>query len=116
MLAAGILLLVGIRRRQRLRAATPRSRIPEPRPEVVETELLLRRIEPGERGPRVDVACRSAAFHLIGSGVQIVVVQVSPDGEIALDAVGRPHPAGAVDRAGRQRVAPAGRHPRRVAR
>ena len=50
MLAAGILMLVGVRRRQRLRAATPRSRVPEPRPEVVETELLLRRIEPGERG------------------------------------------------------------------
>ena len=88
MLAAGILILVGVRRRQRLRAATPRSRIPEPRPEVVETELLLRRIEPGERGPRIDVACRSAAFHLIGTGVQIVVVQVSPDGEIALTLSG----------------------------
>ncbi|MET0663399.1 MAG: LysM peptidoglycan-binding domain-containing protein, partial [Ilumatobacteraceae bacterium] len=88
MLAAGILVLVGVRRRQRLRAATPRSRIPEPRPEVVETELLLRRIEPGERGPRVDVACRSAAFYLIGTGVQIVVVQVSPDGEIALTLSG----------------------------
>ena len=88
MLAAGILMLVGVRRRQRLRAATPRSRIPEPRPEVVETELLLRRIEPGERGPRIDVACRSAAFHLIGTGVQIVVVQVSPDGEIALTLSG----------------------------
>ena len=88
MLAAGILVLVGVRRRQRLRAATPRSRIPEPRPEVVETELLLRRIEPGERGPRIDVACRSAAFHLIDTGVQIVVVQVSPDGEIALTLSG----------------------------
>ena len=88
MLAAGILMLVGVRRRQRLRAATPRSRVPEPRPEVVETELLLRRIEPGERGPRIDVACRSAAFHLIGTGVQIAVVQVSPDGEIALTLSG----------------------------
>ena len=88
MLAAGILMLVGVRRRQRLRAATPRSRVPEPRPEVVETELLLRRIEPGERGPRIDVACRSAAFHLIGTGAQIVVVQVSPDGEIALTLSG----------------------------
>ena len=81
-------MLVGVRRRQRLRAATPRSRIPEPRPEVVETELLLRRIEPGERGPRLDVACRSAAFHLIGTGVQIVVVQVSPEGEVALTLSG----------------------------
>ena len=49
MLAAGILALVGVRRRQRLRAARPRSRVPEPRPDVVETELLLRRIDAGER-------------------------------------------------------------------
>ncbi len=88
MLAAGILMLVGVRRRQRLRAATPRSRVPEPRPDVVDTELLLRRIDPGERAARIDVACRSAAFALVDTEVQIVVVQVSPDGEIDLTLSG----------------------------
>ena len=88
MLAAGILLLVGVRRRQRLRAATPRSRVPEPRPEVVDTELLLRRIDPGERAVRIDVACRSAAFALVDTDVQIVVVQVSADGDVVLSLSG----------------------------
>ncbi len=88
MLAAGILALVGVRRRQRLRAARPRSRVPEPRPDVIETELLLRRIDPGERGARIDVACRSAAFALIDTDVQIVVVQASPEGDVVLTLSG----------------------------
>ena len=88
MLAAGILMLVGVRRRQRLRAATPRSRVPEPRREVVDTELLLRRIDPGERAARIDVACRSAASALVDTDVQIVAMQVSPEGEIALTLSG----------------------------
>ena len=89
MLAAGILALVGVRRRQRLRAARPRSRVPEPRPDLVETERLLRRIDAGERATRIDVACRAAAFELIDTGVQIVVAQVSAEGEIVLTLSGR---------------------------
>jgi hypothetical protein len=84
MLAAGVLALVGVRRRQRLRAARPRSRVPEPRPEVIDTERMLRRIEPGERAARVDVACRAAARALVGSGVQIAMVRVTPESAVTL--------------------------------
>ncbi len=84
LLAAGVLALVGVRRRQRLRAAMPRHRVPEPRPEVVETERRLRAIDAGERALRVDVACRAAAWSLIGTGSQIGWVEVTPDGDVGL--------------------------------
>jgi LysM repeat protein len=60
LLAAGILALVGVRRRQRLRAARPRHRVPPPRPDVTATERRLRTIDAGERALRADVACRAA--------------------------------------------------------
>ena len=47
LLAAGVLALVGVRRRQRLRAAMPRHRVPEPRAEVALTERKLRTIDAG---------------------------------------------------------------------
>ena len=84
LLAAGVLALVGVRRRQRLRASTPRHRVPEPRPEVVDTERRLRALDAGERELRVDVACRAAACALVGSGVQIGWVVVSADGGVGL--------------------------------
>ncbi len=84
LLAAGVLALVGVRRRQRLRAAMPRHRVPEPRPEAVETERRLRAIDAGERALRVDVACRAAAWSLIGTGAQIGWVEVTPDGDVGL--------------------------------
>ncbi len=84
LLAAGVLALVGVRRRQRLRAAMPRHRVPEPRPEAVETERRLRAIDAGERALRVDVACRAAAWSLIGTAAQIGWVTVTPDGHVGL--------------------------------
>jgi hypothetical protein len=84
LLAAGVLALVGVRRRQRLRAAMPRHRVPEPRAEVARTERKLRTIDAGERVLRVDVACRAAARSLIGSAGQIGWVEVSPDGDLQL--------------------------------
>jgi hypothetical protein len=88
LLAAGILALVGVRRRQRLRAAMPRHRVPEPRPEAARTERRLRTVDAGERVLRADVACRAAARSLIGTGSQIGWIQVSPDGglEVRLTA------------------------------
>jgi hypothetical protein len=88
LLAAGILALVGVRRRQRLRAAMPRHRVPEPRPEAARTERKLRTVDAGERVLRADVACRAAARSLIGTGSQIGWIQVSPDGglEVRLTA------------------------------
>ena len=84
LLAAGVLALVGVRRRRRLRAAMPRHRVPEPRPEAVETERRLRAVDAGERALRVDVACRAAAWSLIGTGAQIGWVEVTPDGDVGL--------------------------------
>jgi len=84
LLAAGILALVGVRRRQRLRAAMPRHRVPEPRPEVARTERRLRTIDAGERVMSVDVACRAAARSLIDTGSQIGWIEVSPDGDLEL--------------------------------
>jgi hypothetical protein len=84
LLAAGILALVGVRRRQRLRAAMPRHRVPEPRAEVAHTERKLRTIDAGERILRADVACRAAARSLIHTGSQIGWIEVSPDGDLEL--------------------------------
>jgi hypothetical protein len=84
LLAAGILALVAVRRRQRLRAAAPRHRVPDPRPDLVATERRLRAIDAGERALRVDVASRAAAAALVGSGVQIGWVEVTPDGDVDL--------------------------------
>ena len=84
LLAAGVLALVGVRRRRRLRASMPRHRVPEPRPEVVDTEKRLRALDAGQRELRVDVACRAAACALIGSGAQIGWVVVSADGGVGL--------------------------------
>ena len=84
LVAAGVLALVGVRRRQRLRAALPRHRVPEPRSEVARAERRLRTIDAGERVLRADVACRAAARSLIDSGSQIGWVEVSPDGDLWL--------------------------------
>ncbi len=84
LLAAGVLALVGVRRRQRLRAAMPRHRVPEPRAEVARTERRLRTIDAGERVLRADVACRAAARTLIDTGSQIGWIDVSPDGDLEL--------------------------------
>lgn len=84
LLAAGVLALVGVRRRRRLRAAMPRHRVPEPRENVALTERTLRTIDAGERVLRADVACRAAARSLIGTGSQIGWVEISPDGDLDL--------------------------------
>jgi nucleoid-associated protein YgaU len=84
LLAAGVLALVGVRRRRRLRAAMPRHRVPEPHGDVARTERTLRTIDAGERVMRADVACRAAARSLIGIHSQIGWVEVSPDGDLDL--------------------------------
>jgi hypothetical protein len=84
LLAAGVLALVGVRRRRRLRAAMPRHRVPEPREDIARTERTLRTIDAGERVLRTDVACRAAARSLIGASSQIGWVEISPDGDLDL--------------------------------
>ena len=95
LLAAGVLALIGVRRRRRLRAATPRHRVPEPRPGIVDGERRLRAVDPGERGLRIDVACRAAASELIGTGVRIGWIETTADGDVTLrltDAAELPAP------------------------
>ena len=84
LLAGGILALVAVRRRQRLRAAMPRSRVPQPPEGVVATERRLRTIDAGERATRIDVACRAAANKLIETDSQIGWVRASAEGDVEL--------------------------------
>jgi LysM repeat protein len=84
LLAAGILAVVGVRRRRRLRAARPRHRMPEPRAEVMATERRLRAIDPGGRAVRVDIGVRAAAATLVDTGAQIGWIRVSTDGDVTL--------------------------------
>ena len=84
LVAAGILALVGVRRRQRLRSAMPRTRVPEPLEDVVATERALRRTDAAERAARLDVACRAVAHALIDTGAQIGWVTMSPDAAISI--------------------------------
>lgn len=88
LLAAGVLTLVGVRRRRALRAALPHARVPTPSPEVVATERRLRTIDAGERGARVDIAARAAAHHIAETGVQIGIVRAAPDGELTIHFTG----------------------------
>lgn len=84
LLAVGVLALVGVRRRQRLRGAGPRTRVPEPPPSVVTTERGLRSIDAGERATRIDVAIRAAARSLIDTDAQIGLLLVDQDGGVEL--------------------------------
>jgi hypothetical protein len=84
LLAAGIVTLVGVHRRRRLRAALPRARVPPPRSDVMATERRLRQVGGGERAARLDVAVRAAAHALIGTGARIDAVLVAADGAMDL--------------------------------
>ena len=88
LVAAGVLTLVGVRRRRALRAALPHTRVPPPPPEVAVIERRLRMIDPGERAARIDVAVRAAAHHLADSNVQIGLVSVAKDGALTLRLTG----------------------------
>jgi hypothetical protein len=76
--------LVAVRRRQRLRRAGPRTRVPEPPTGVVTTERRLRSIDAGERSTRIDVAIRAAAQSLIDTDAQVGVLLVDQDGGVEL--------------------------------
>jgi hypothetical protein len=91
MLTAGVLALLAARRRIRLRAAEPRARVPEPPPDVVATERLLRTVDAGERLLRVDIAVRAAAATLAGTldgTSRIAVVRAGSDGDVELTLTG----------------------------
>ncbi|MGB3734386.1 MAG: LysM domain-containing protein, partial [Ilumatobacter sp.] len=82
LLAAGVLTLVGVRRRRALRAALPHARVPTPAPEIASTERRLRTIDSGERAARVDIAVRAIAHRIAGTATQVGTIRIAPDGEL----------------------------------
>lgn len=84
MLSAGVLTLLGVRRRRRMRQAPANSRLPEPQPTIVRAERALRTVDAGERFARVDIAIRAAALSLVGQGARVVAVAAGPDGDVEL--------------------------------
>ncbi len=84
LLSAGVLALVGARRRLRLRSSHPRARVPESPPEAIAAERKLRAIDAGERLLRVDIAVRAAAASLVEGPARIAVVMVGADGAVEL--------------------------------
>ncbi|MET0146100.1 MAG: hypothetical protein ABW328_15160, partial [Ilumatobacteraceae bacterium] len=84
LLSAGVLALLGARRRQRLRSSLPRARVPEPSAGHVAAERRLRTVDAGERLLRLDVAVRAAAATLVEGDSQIAVVRVGGDGLVEL--------------------------------
>ena len=87
MLAGGVLTLVAVRRRRRLRGATPRSPPSADRPgehdRAPDARSDRRRTTRG-----VDLAARAAALPLIESGERLVALLVDSDGAVEMVASG----------------------------
>ena len=84
MLSAGVLTLLGVRRRRRMREAPANARLPDPAPHVIRAERALRTIDAGERFARVDIAIRAAAMTLVEHGARVLAAAVGPDGDVEL--------------------------------
>lgn len=84
MLAGGLLTLLAVRRRRRLREARPSAHgfgIPAP---TAPTERELRRIAAPERFVRVELAARAAAKQLVGSGARVIAMVAADDGSVEM--------------------------------
>ena len=88
MLAGGVLALVAVRRRRRLREAAPRARLPDPSAGAEAIEREMRGAIAGERVARVDLAARAAALPLIDSEQRLLALLVGGDGTIEIVASG----------------------------
>ena len=88
MLSGGVLTLLAVRRRSRLRRARTRARLPDPAGRTAAVERALRAIDAGDRFARVDLAIRSATMALIEHGERVVAVLVAADGDVELIASG----------------------------
>ncbi len=84
MLSAGVLALLAVRRRHRLRKARPRARLPEPAAGPAATERSLRAIGAGDRFARVVAAIRAAARPLVAGDERVVAALADPDGSVEL--------------------------------
>lgn len=88
MLSAGLLALLGVRRRDRLRRSAPRASLPGQAPRPVATERALRAVDTGERFARVDIAIRAAAMPMVDAGERVIAVAVATNGEVTIAASG----------------------------
>ena len=88
MLSAGVLALLAVRRRRRLRGAQPRARIPAPEAGAAATERALRAIGIGDRFVRVVTAVRAAAHPLVAVDERVVAVLVDARGGVELRVSG----------------------------
>ncbi len=84
MLSAGVLTLLAVRRRNYLRRARPRSRLPAPASGPASIERNLRSVDLGDRPRRLDMAIRSVASALVEQGTRVLAVSVTPDGDLEL--------------------------------
>ncbi|MCB0969041.1 MAG: LysM peptidoglycan-binding domain-containing protein, partial [Ilumatobacter sp.] len=84
MLSTGVLLLLAIRRRNRMRRARAGTTLPTPSPIVAQAERALRSFDAGDRFARVDIAIRSAAMSLVETGARPLAVAIATDGDVEL--------------------------------
>ncbi len=84
LLSAGAVSLLEARRRRQWRTAGVGSRLPQPSPEAVRVEALLRALDAPERIARLDVAVRSAARDVAAQGASIVAAVLGDHGEVCL--------------------------------
>lgn len=88
MLSAGVLTLLAVRRRARLRRARPRAELSQPSAGPAATERALRAIDVGERFARVDAAIRAVAMPLVDRDERVMAVIVGPEGGLELHTTG----------------------------
>jgi len=84
LLAGGAIAALDARRRQQLRRAHLGARLVPPMDEAIETEMLLRSLDPADRLARIDVALRSAATDLARQQARVLAAEIAEDGEIRL--------------------------------
>ena len=84
LLAGGAIAALDARRRQQLRRAHVGARLLPPTDEAIETETLLRSLNPADRLARIDLALRSAAPDLARQQARVLAAEIADDGEIRL--------------------------------
>ncbi|HVE19019.1 MAG TPA: LysM peptidoglycan-binding domain-containing protein [Ilumatobacteraceae bacterium] len=84
LLAGGAIAALDARRRQQLRRAHVGARLLPPTDEAIETETLLRSLNPADRLARMDLALRSAAPDLARQQTRVLAAEIADDGEIRL--------------------------------
>ncbi|MEY2523585.1 MAG: hypothetical protein QOJ66_2150, partial [Ilumatobacteraceae bacterium] len=84
LLAGGAIAALDARRRQQLRRADVGARMLPPTDEAIETETMLRALNPADRLARIDLALRSAAPDLARQQARLLAVEIADDGEIRM--------------------------------